>query len=54
MIHAFDLYSHVLSFDFMYMSIMSKLLFIHVHPWATCLHAYSFVDSSCLGYVCIL
>ena len=26
----------------MYMSILSKLSFIHIYPWATCLHAYTF------------
>ena len=42
-------------FNFMYMSILSKLLDIHVYPfWATCLHAYILVDSLCFGYVCIL
>ena len=38
-------------FSFMYMSFLSKLLVIHIHPWATCLHAYTFVDSSMFGYV---
>ena len=37
MIHAFDLYSHfvhvfMFMFNFMYMSILSKLLVIHIHP----------------------
>ena len=27
------------------MPILSKLLAIHIHPWATCLYAYTFVDS---------
>ena len=26
------------------MSILSKLLDIHIHLWATCVHAYTFVD----------
>ena len=57
MIFAFDLYSlfYMFCFNFMYMYILSKLSSIHIHPWATYLHAYTFfVDSLCLGYVCIL
>ena len=34
--------------NFMYMSILSKLLLYIYILWATCLHAYIFVDSLCL------
>ena len=36
-------------FYFVYMSILSKLIAIHIHPWATCLHAYAFADSLCFN-----
>ena len=54
----------VFMFNFMYMSILSKLfIYTYTSFWATCLHAYIFVDSLyldmyvyfslCLTYICL-